>query len=77
MTSSKFGCICNRPNRRGGYLAIMVKEILGDYKNVNSTSLHYGRDTEGVARLVYESVTGNIVEESGHVHLTHTFLEAR
>ena len=77
VTSSKFGCICNRPNRRGGYPASMVKGILGDYGNVHSTSLDYGRDTEGVARLVYESVTGNIVEECGlFVHQTHNFLGA-
>ena len=65
VTASKFGVVCNRPRRTSGYPPSLVKGILGDYGTVSSPALTYGRDSEAVARCTYESVSGNIVEDSG------------
>lgn len=52
---------------RKNYMAQLVSETLTNQpqENVTSKAMEWGTDTEPVARLEYELVTGNTVEETG------------
>lgn len=77
VTASKFGVICNRPNRVKDYPPSLVKGILGDYSFVNTPAVCYGRKMESLAKCAYEGKTGKVVDECGlFVHPVHSYVGA-